>query len=72
MIRLTTLDNREITVNAELIERVESVPETVLTMVNNKKILVIENVDQVVARVIRYRRMAYPFRLYGKPHREVR
>lgn len=56
MIKITTLDGREIALNAELIERVENVPETVITLVSGKKILVRETVDEVIAKVVAYRR----------------
>lgn len=56
MIKITTLDGREIALNAELIERVENVPETVITLVSGKKILVRETLDEVIAKVVAYRR----------------
>lgn len=59
MILLTTLDKQAIVVNAELIEKIESVPETVITLTNNKKILVSDSVEEVVAKVYEYRRRAY-------------
>ncbi|MGB9860092.1 MAG: flagellar FlbD family protein [Moorellaceae bacterium] len=57
MIKVTTLDKREIALNAELIERVESIPETVITLTNGKKVLVTQSVDEVVEKVIAYRRL---------------
>jgi flagellar protein FlbD len=61
VIKLTTLDNKEIALNAELIERVESVPETVITLVSGKKVLVRDTVDEVIAKVVEYRRrLSYP------------
>ncbi|HBT47765.1 MAG TPA: endoflagellar protein [Peptococcaceae bacterium] len=57
MIKVTTLDKREIALNAELIERVESIPETVITLTNGKKVLVSHTVDEVIAKVIAYRRL---------------
>ncbi|GEA16655.1 flagellar protein [Moorella sp. E308F] len=56
MIKVTTLDKREIILNAELIERIESVPETVITLTSGKKVLVNQTADEVIARVIAYRR----------------
>lgn len=56
MIKVSTLDGREIALNAELIERVENVPETVITLVSGKKILVRETLDEVIAKVVAYRR----------------
>ncbi|MGI9951210.1 flagellar FlbD family protein [Moorellaceae bacterium AZ2] len=57
MIKVTTLDKREIALNAELIERVESIPETVITLTNGKKVLVTHTLDEVIAKVIAYRRL---------------
>ncbi|WP_406678112.1 flagellar FlbD family protein [Moorella sp. ACPs] len=56
MIKVTTLDRREIILNAELIERLESVPETVITLTSGKKVLVTQTVDEIIDRVIAYRR----------------
>lgn len=55
MIKVTTLDKRELVLNAELIERVESVPETVITLTNGKKVLVTQTVDEIIDRVVAYR-----------------
>lgn len=71
MIKLTTLDNRPVVINAELIERVEEVPETVITLTSGKKLLVKDLVDEVVARVIQYRRAAYGVRDLNQGYREV-
>lgn len=56
MIRLTRLNSQQITVNSDLIKFVESNPDTVITLVNGEKILVQESTDEVVARVIEFRR----------------
>lgn len=55
MIKVTTLDKRTITVNCDLIERLEEVPETVITLVNGKKFMVLESMDEIIERVIQYR-----------------
>jgi flagellar protein FlbD len=56
MIKVTTLDKREMYINAELIERVESVPETVITLTSGKKVLVSQPAAEIVDRIIAYRR----------------
>lgn len=56
MIRLTRLNSQPITVNSDLIKLVESNPDTVITLVSGDKILVHETADEVVARVIEFRR----------------
>lgn len=56
MIRLTRLNGKEFVVNAEMIQFVETTPDTVITLLSNEKIVVREGVDVVVERVIVYGR----------------
>jgi flagellar protein FlbD len=56
LIRLTRLNNQEITVNSDLIKFIESNPDTVITLLNGDKILVHETAAEVVARVLEFRR----------------
>ncbi|HUS07711.1 MAG TPA: flagellar FlbD family protein [Bryobacteraceae bacterium] len=56
MIRLTRINHQNIVVNSDLIEHVESTPDTVLTLTTAQKILVLETVDEVVDRVVEFRR----------------
>lgn len=56
MIRLTRFNNQVFTVNSDLIKFVENAPDTVLTLITGEKILVRESADEVVRRVIDFRR----------------
>ncbi len=56
MIRLTRLNNRPLVVNSELIKFIENAPDTVITLVTGEKIVVLETADEVMAKVLRYRR----------------
>jgi len=56
MIQLTRLNNSKVSVNSDLIKWVEQNPDTVITLLNGEKLLVQETVDQVVDRVIEFRR----------------
>ncbi|TDA69414.1 MAG: endoflagellar protein [Clostridia bacterium] len=56
MVKFTTLDRREIALNPDHIERVERMPETVITLTNGKKVLVRETLDEVVRRMHKHRR----------------
>ena len=56
MIELTRLQNTKIVVNAEMIEFVESTPDTIITTSTGKKLMVQESVEEVVERVIAYKR----------------
>ena len=41
---------------AEVIETIEETPDTVVTLINGKKLIVDEPMDEVVRRVMSYRR----------------
>ncbi|MBI5242353.1 MAG: flagellar FlbD family protein [Elusimicrobia bacterium] len=56
MIKVTRLNGQEITINAELIEAVEACPNTVISLATNNRYLVKETVDEVVGKVIEYRK----------------
>jgi flagellar protein FlbD len=56
LIRLTRLNRQPIVVNAELIQTVESTPDTVITLINGQKINVQETVDGVIELTLAYRR----------------
>ncbi len=56
MIRVTRLDGTQLYVNAELIETVRSTPDTLLSFTTGRKLVVSEKADEVVRRVIDYRR----------------
>ena len=56
MISLTRLKGRPITVNAELIQWVESAPDTVITLTGGEKLMVLEGAEEVKRAVIAYRR----------------
>ena len=54
MIKLTRLNQSEVVVNVEMIEFVEETPDTLISLISGKKVLVTEPVDLVVNRVIEY------------------
>jgi flagellar protein FlbD len=56
MIRLTRLNNSPIVVNSDLIKLVENAPDTVLTLVTGEKMVVLESIDEVIQKIIEFRR----------------
>ncbi|MZP30540.1 flagellar protein [Heliobacterium undosum] len=56
MITVRRLNQSELVINAELIEQVEATPDTIITLTTGKKIVVLEGLDEVVDKVIAYRR----------------
>lgn len=56
MIRLTRLNRSEIVLNAVYIERIEAMPDTVITLTTGKKVHVLESVAAVIDQVTDYYR----------------
>lgn len=61
MIKVTRLGGKAtlLVINADLIEFVESTPDTVITLTTGDKMVVRESVDEVVARVVAYKRAIF-------------
>jgi len=59
MIHLTRLNGNPLVVNSDLIKYAESSPDTVLTLVNGEKIVVLESCEDVVRRTITYRAQVF-------------
>ena len=58
MITVTRFDGSDFVLNADLIETVEALPDTHITLVTGKKMLVKQGAEEVVARVVEFRRLA--------------
>lgn len=56
MISLHKLSGEAVVVNAELIETLEPGPQTVIHLATGNKVLVRETADEIVAKVVEYRR----------------
>ncbi len=56
MIELTKLNKKKFYLNADLIETIESTPDTVITLRNGKLVLVEETPERIVEEVIAYKR----------------
>jgi len=56
MIHLTRLNRQPIAVNSDLIKFVESAHDTVLTLLSGEKVVVCEHPDEVIQRIVEFRR----------------
>jgi len=56
MIRLTRLNHVPLVLNSDLIEHIENTPDTVISLTNGQKIVVLEPMEEVVERVVAFRR----------------
>jgi flagellar protein FlbD len=56
MIALRRLNNQPIMVNADLIETLESTPDTVVTLTSGNKLIVRDTMEEIRDRIIDYNR----------------
>jgi uncharacterized protein YlzI (FlbEa/FlbD family) len=63
MIELTRLNSQTLVVNSDLIKTIEYAPDTVITLVNGDKIVVRETGEEILARIVDFRRRV----LHGLP-----
>jgi flagellar protein FlbD len=55
MIELTRLNGRTMMLNSDLIKTAEASPDTMLTLISGEKLIVREEIAEVVERVLAYR-----------------
>jgi flagellar protein FlbD len=59
MIRLTRLNGQPVFLNSDLIKLVENAPDTLITLVNGEKVIVRETVEQIIDRIVGFRRRLF-------------
>ena len=55
MILLTRLNKTEYYLNSDLIETVEAMPDTTITTLNGKKLVVLESVDEIMEKILAFK-----------------
>lgn len=58
MINVTKLNGSRLVINADLVEFIESTPDTLLTLTTGRKIMVKESMEVVVQKIVEYRRLS--------------
>lgn len=56
MIKVTRMNGLELVINGDLVEFLESTPDTVITLTTGKKFVLKDTVDEVIQKVIDYKR----------------
>jgi flagellar protein FlbD len=56
MIYVTRLNHTSVVLNADLIECIETTPDTVISLTTGQKLMVRETAEEIVARVVHFRR----------------
>ena len=63
MIQVTRINHVPLVLNSDLIEQVETTPDTVISLTTGHKFVVLESADEVVRRVVAFRREIFLPRL---------
>ena len=58
MVKLTRLNDQEFYVNSDLIEFIESTPDTIISLTTGKKLIVKETLDEIIDLIIEYKSKA--------------
>jgi flagellar protein FlbD len=57
MIRLTRINRVPMVLNSDLIEHMDATPDTVIALTTGQKLVVMESADEVIQKVIEFRRL---------------
>ena len=59
MIYVTRLNHTSVVLNCDLIEYVETTPDTVISLTNGQKLMVLESAEEIIERVVKFRRSIF-------------
>ncbi|MCL2188148.1 MAG: flagellar FlbD family protein [Defluviitaleaceae bacterium] len=56
MISLTRINDRDVLVNSEQIELIEEAPDTTITTITGKKVIVRETPEEIMEKIVAFKR----------------
>jgi flagellar protein FlbD len=59
MIEVTRINHVPLVLNSDLIEHIESTPDTVISLTNGQKLIVLEEPAELIRRVVAFRRLIF-------------
>lgn len=65
MVQLTRLNHAPLVLNSDLIEHIDITPDTVITLTNGQIVRVLETAEEVIERVVEFRRRIYGMDVAG-------
>lgn len=63
MIEVTGMNQKKFILNADHIEKIDEMPETIITLTNGKKYIVLESIDEVKNEVIKYKNKIFTYNI---------
>ena len=71
MVQLTRLNHAPLVLNCDLIEHIDITPDTVITLTNGQIVRVLETAEEVIERVVEFRRRIYGMDVVGGAAEQV-
>lgn len=59
MIKLSKLNGEVFVLNCDLIETIEQTPNTLITLNNGKKLIVLNSTEEIIKKVVDYKKHLY-------------
>lgn len=59
MIVVTKLNDKQLYINNDYIECIESTPDTTITMTTGRKIIAKESIDDIIDKIVEYKKNIY-------------
>ena len=59
MITITKINDKEIVINSDLIETMESTPDTTISMTTGRKVIVKEELEKVIDKIVEYKQRIF-------------
>ena len=69
MIKVTRLNDSSLVVNTDLIEFLEAIPDTIISLTTGKKIMVKETINEIIEKVEDYKKRINQFEIKDKQAR---
>jgi len=60
MIYVTRLNHTSVVLNSDLIEHIETTPDTIISLTTGEKLVVLESAEEIIDRVVEYRKKCHP------------
>jgi flagellar protein FlbD len=72
MIHVTRINHVPLVLNADLIEHIETTPDTVVSLTTGQKFVVLESAEEIIRRVVAFRREIRFPRVESVEHTQLR
>jgi flagellar protein FlbD len=66
MIQVTRINHHQVILNSDLIEQIEATPDTVITLTNGQKLVVMDSEEEIIRKVIDFRRLILSGPVHGR------